>query len=113
MLFNSLEFALFLPIVNILYWFVANKNLSAQNLLINNKSISESVLFNASVSWANLKDIIDIYQIYKNENKLPKKILVGIDPEYFMEVYTEERWKSINYLNYEYHNVKEKIYTNN
>jgi len=34
MLFNSLEFAIFLPIVFILYWFVTNKNLKLQNILI-------------------------------------------------------------------------------
>lgn len=34
MLFNSLDFAFFLPIVFTLYWFVANKNLKIQNLLI-------------------------------------------------------------------------------
>ena len=34
MLFNSLDFAIFLPIVFVLYWFVVNKNLKAQNLLI-------------------------------------------------------------------------------
>lgn len=34
MLFNSIEFALFLPIVFLLYWFVFNKSLSKQNLLI-------------------------------------------------------------------------------
>ena len=34
MLFNSIEFFLFLPIVFILYWFVFNKNLKQQNLLI-------------------------------------------------------------------------------
>jgi alginate O-acetyltransferase complex protein AlgI len=34
MLFNSIEFAIFLPIVFILYWFVANKNLKTQNLLL-------------------------------------------------------------------------------
>jgi len=34
MLFNSLDFAVFLPIVFILYWFVTNKNLKLQNLLI-------------------------------------------------------------------------------
>jgi alginate O-acetyltransferase complex protein AlgI len=34
MLFNSLEFAVFLPLVFILYWFVFNKNLKFQNLLI-------------------------------------------------------------------------------
>jgi alginate O-acetyltransferase complex protein AlgI len=34
MLFNSIDFAVFLPIVFILYWFVTNKNLKVQNLLI-------------------------------------------------------------------------------
>lgn len=34
MLFNSLDFALFLPIVFILYWFVLSRNLRAQNTLI-------------------------------------------------------------------------------
>lgn len=34
MIFNSLDFAIFLPIVFLLYWFVFNKNLKAQNGLI-------------------------------------------------------------------------------
>ena len=34
MLFNSVDFAIFLPIVFVLYWFVTNKNLKLQNLLI-------------------------------------------------------------------------------
>ena len=34
MLFNSIEFAVFLPIVFLLYWFVFNKNLKLQNLFI-------------------------------------------------------------------------------
>ncbi len=34
MLFNSLDFAIFLPIVFILYWFVFNKHLKNQNALI-------------------------------------------------------------------------------
>lgn len=34
MLFNSLDFAIFLPIVFILYWFVTQKSLKFQNLLI-------------------------------------------------------------------------------
>ncbi len=34
MLFNSIDFAIFLPIVFLLYWFVANKNLILQNFLI-------------------------------------------------------------------------------
>jgi len=34
MLFNSIDFAVFLPIIFILYWFVTYKNLKLQNLLI-------------------------------------------------------------------------------
>ena len=34
MLFNSLDFAVFLPIVFFLYWFVVSKNIKLQNLLI-------------------------------------------------------------------------------
>ena len=34
MFFNSLDFAIFLPIVFLLYWFVAQKNLKLQNALI-------------------------------------------------------------------------------
>lgn len=34
MLFNSIDFAIFLPIVFVLYWFVTNKNLKLQNALL-------------------------------------------------------------------------------
>ena len=34
MLFNSPEFLLFLPIVFVLYWFVVQRNLRAQNMLL-------------------------------------------------------------------------------
>ena len=34
MFFNSLSFAIFLPIVFVLYWFVFNKTKSSQNLLL-------------------------------------------------------------------------------
>ncbi|WP_293870021.1 MBOAT family O-acyltransferase [Flavobacterium sp.] len=47
MLFNSLEFALFLPIVLILYWFVFPKSISKQNLLI----LLASYIFYAWWDW--------------------------------------------------------------
>ena len=34
MYFNSIDFAIFLPIVFLLYWFVTQKNLKLQNALI-------------------------------------------------------------------------------
>jgi D-alanyl-lipoteichoic acid acyltransferase DltB (MBOAT superfamily) len=34
MLFNSLEFAIFLPVVFLLYWFVFKRNLKVQNTFL-------------------------------------------------------------------------------
>ncbi|PKP20624.1 MAG: membrane-bound O-acyltransferase family protein [Bacteroidetes bacterium HGW-Bacteroidetes-19] len=47
MLFNSYEFALFLPIVFVLYWFVFQKNLKLQNLFI----LAVSYLFYGWWDW--------------------------------------------------------------
>lgn len=47
MLFNSLEFAIFLPIVFVLYWFVTNKSMKLQNLLI----VISSYLFYGWWDW--------------------------------------------------------------
>jgi len=48
MLFNSFEFFLFLPIVFVLYWFVVNKSLKWQNLLV----LGASYFFYGWWSWA-------------------------------------------------------------
>ncbi|OMQ11596.1 MBOAT family protein [[Flexibacter] sp. ATCC 35103] len=47
MLFNSLNFAFFLPLIFILYWFVANRNLKLQNLLL----LVSSYFFYAFWDW--------------------------------------------------------------
>ncbi|MFD1316854.1 MBOAT family O-acyltransferase [Namhaeicola litoreus] len=54
MLFNSLDFAIFLPIVFILYWFVTNKNLKLQNLLV----VAASYVFYGWWDWRFLALII-------------------------------------------------------
>lgn len=47
MLFNSLDFAIFIPIVFVLYWFVFNKNLKFQNILL----LVASYFFYACWDW--------------------------------------------------------------
>lgn len=47
MLFNSIEFAAFLPLVFLLYWFVFNRNLKLQNLFI----VAVSYLFYGWWDW--------------------------------------------------------------
>jgi len=54
MLFNSLDFAIFLPIVFILYWFVFNKSLKWQNLLV----AAASYLFYGWWDWRFLSLIL-------------------------------------------------------
>lgn len=54
MLFNSLDFAIFLPIVFVLYWFVTNKNLKVQNLLL----VAASYVFYGWWDWRFLSLII-------------------------------------------------------
>ena len=47
MLFNSINFAIFLPIIFFLYWFVINKNLKLQNILL----LVSSYFFYACWDW--------------------------------------------------------------
>lgn len=47
MLFNSFEFAIFLPIVFLIYWFALKKHLKAQNLFI----VAVSYLFYGWWDW--------------------------------------------------------------
>jgi len=54
MLFNSIDFAIFLPIVFILYWFTTNKNLKLQNFLI----VAASYLFYGWWDWRFLSLIL-------------------------------------------------------
>lgn len=47
MLFNSIEYAIFLPLIFILYWFLTNRNLRLQNILI----LFASYYFYACWDW--------------------------------------------------------------
>ena len=80
MLFNSLDFAVFLPIVFLLYWFVAQKNIKLQNALI----VIASYLFYGWWDWRFLSlilfsTIIDyaVGQKLRNEEKeIKRKMLL-------------------------------------
>jgi alginate O-acetyltransferase complex protein AlgI len=54
MLFNSVDFAIFLPIVFVLYWFVTNRNLKLQNALV----VLASYFFYGCWDWRFLSLII-------------------------------------------------------
>ncbi|OGU58760.1 MAG: acyltransferase [Ignavibacteria bacterium GWF2_33_9] len=76
MLFNSLDFAIFLPIFFVLYWFVFSRNLRLQNLLI----VISSYIFYGWWDWRFLSlivisTLIDFFVglSLKNENSTKKR----------------------------------------
>ena len=79
MLFNSLDFAVFLPIVFILYWFVTAKNLKFQNVLL----VVASYLFYGWWDWRFLSLIVfsslvdyTIGRLLKKEDQHAKRKLL-------------------------------------
>lgn len=82
MLFNSIDFAIFLPVVFILYWFVTNRNLKAQNLLI----VLASYLFYGWWDWrflflilfSTLVDYSIGLALAHNQDKRKRKLLLWV-----------------------------------
>jgi alginate O-acetyltransferase complex protein AlgI len=80
MLFNSIEFALFLPIVFALYWFVVNRNLKLQNLFM----IGASYFFYGWWDWrflsliafSSLVDYLVGLRLLKTVNPRKRKTLL-------------------------------------
>lgn len=81
MLFNSIEFAVFLPIVFLLYWFVFQKNLRGQNLFI----VIVSYIFYGWWDWRFLfliafSSVVDYTLglcLAKEENERKRKMLLA------------------------------------
>ena len=82
MIFNSIDFAIFLPIVFLLYWFVTNKNLKLQNILL----LVASYVFYGWWDWRFLSLIVfssfvDYYvglQLSKTDDDKKRKGLLWI-----------------------------------
>ena len=82
MLFNSISFAIFLPIVFLLYWFVTNRSLQFQNLLL----LVSSYFFYACWDWrfmlllifSTCLDFYTGFRIADAHEKLSKKIWLWI-----------------------------------
>jgi len=82
MLFNSLDFAVFLPVVFVVYWFIVNKNLKLQNLFI----VCVSYLFYGWWDWrflslilfSTLVDYAVGIALSKQDNSYKRKLLLWI-----------------------------------
>ena len=82
MLFNSIDFAIFLPIVFILYWFLTKHNLKLQNFLI----VLASYLFYGWWDWRFLSlilfsTIVDYFvgiKLNREQNQSKRKVLLWL-----------------------------------
>ena len=82
MLFNSIDFAIFLPIVFVFYWFVVNKSLKLQNFLI----VAASYIFYGWWDWrflslilfSTLADYAVGRMLLKENNHSKRKVLLWV-----------------------------------
>ena len=82
MLFNSFEFLLFFPAVFLLYWFVFQKNLKAQNIFL---LVTSYVFYGwwdwrflALIFFSSFVDFICGLKINKSQDLFQRKIFLGI-----------------------------------
>ena len=82
MLFNSIDFAIFLPVIFLIYWFVVNKNLTLQNLII----LIASYVFYGWWDWrflslifiSSMTDYTIGLGLKKSKSKKKRKLLLSI-----------------------------------
>ncbi len=81
MLFNSIDFAIFLPLVFLLYWFVTNRSLKLQNVLI---VIASYVFYGwwdsrflSLIAFSTLVDYTIGLYLGRESNKTKRKLLLG------------------------------------
>lgn len=82
MLFNSFEFTIFLPLVFFTYWFIVNKNLRLQNLLL---LIASYIFYGwwdyrflSLLFFSSIVDYIIGISLEKQQNQTKRKILLGV-----------------------------------
>lgn len=75
---------------------------SSRSLQIRDEMIDSDGFFNHGVSGAVLEDYIAITEIYRENDKLPDKIILGINPWIFNRYNVEERWRSVEEYYYSF-----------
>ncbi|MFW6294340.1 MAG: hypothetical protein ACOC1M_01315 [Halanaerobium sp.] len=75
---------------------------SSRALQIREEMIEAESFFNHGVSGAVLEDYIAITEIYRENEKMPDKIIMGVNPWIFNRYNIEERWRSIEEYYYSF-----------
>lgn len=79
---------------------------SSRTMLLSSDQFPGASLFNNSVSGASIEDLISIVQLYKAYNKLPSKIIIGIDPWTFNENSGQKRWQTLSAYYYSFKHLQ-------
>ncbi|MEQ8478625.1 MAG: hypothetical protein RIB54_20425 [Fulvivirga sp.] len=82
---------------------------SSRTMLINSTYFKTKKVINNSVTGASIEDLIAVYQMYVAKNKLPEKIILGIDPWLFNVNNGLTRWKSLEKEYYGFSNKKSDL----
>lgn len=70
---------------------------SSRSMMVESRMVQCSgKFFNHSVSGASLEDAIAILGLYAQNNTLPKKVILGIDPWIFNKHNNQKRWRRLN-----------------
>jgi hypothetical protein len=68
---------------------------SSRSMAIRSRLFPEKLFMNNSVSGAMIQDYLGIYELYRKEGRVPKEIVLGVDPWIFNKNYSESRWKAL------------------
>ncbi|MEZ4846849.1 MAG: hypothetical protein R2877_07955 [Bdellovibrionota bacterium] len=71
---------------------------SSRMFLVNSEMLRQHALFNAAASTSVIQDYVSTWQMIKNNNRIPKYIILGIDPWAFNINSGMKTWKSNAHL---------------
>ncbi len=83
---------------------------SSRSMGISGYLFPQQTFFNHFVSGASIEDHIAIYEMYKERNWMPKKIIIGLDPWLLNKNNQQTRWQS---LEEEYNNANTRLRLDN
>lgn len=86
---------------------------ASRSMMINGSLLGNINFFNNSVSGASIEDYTAIYQAYKSCNKIPKTIIIDIEPYLFNKNNGQNRWMSLQKYYNDFYNISNFESVNN
>ena len=68
---------------------------SSRVMLLNKSEFPGEKFTNSGVSGATVEDLMAVFRLYEKANRLPKKIILGLDPWFLNPNNGQSRWKTL------------------